>query len=306
VFAALVNVLKCTDGTSKNDGSPARLPLAVCSGPRGRGFSLDPQRTWLEKAEHHCRRALTLDPALPEGHLSRAWILWSPAKNFQHADAIAALERALAARPNFERAHNRMSTICAHIGRLQEARVAHEQAQRSNPKTRSLNLEVFYLYSGDFARAEDAGEAYIGERPGTKYAPLPPLYSGDLDLAEQRLATALKQLGDEPLVVSMQGMLHARRNQSDPAVECVRRALDSPRSFGHTHHTYYQIACVYAVLGETDKAMAWLERSVETGFACWPFFQIDPHLESLREEPEFKRLVSELEQEYAALKIQRL
>jgi hypothetical protein len=52
--------------------------------------------------------------------------------------------------------------------------------------------------------------------------------------------------------------------------------------------------------------MAWLERSVETGFACWPFFRIDPHLESLREEPEFKRLVSDLEQEYAALKIQRL
>ena len=180
-----------------------------------------------------------------------------------------------------------------HIGRLQEARVAHEQAQRSNPKTRSLNLEVFYLYSGDFARAEEAGEAFIGERPGTKYAlgfrPLPPLYSGDLDLAEQRLATALKQLGDEHLVVSMQGMLHARRNQGDPAVECVRRALDSPRSFGHTHHTYYQIACVYAVLGETDKAMAWLERSVDTGFACWPFFRVDPHLESLREEPEFKR-----------------
>jgi DNA-binding winged helix-turn-helix (wHTH) protein/tetratricopeptide (TPR) repeat protein len=273
-------------------------------------FSLDPQRTWLEKAEHHCGRALMLDPALPEGHLARAWILWSPAKNFQHADAIAALERVLAARPNFERAHNRMSTICAHIGRLQEARVAHEQAQRSNPKTRSLNLEVFYLYSGDFARAEEAGEAYIRERPGTKYAlgfrPLPPLYIGDLDLAEERLATALQQLGDEPLVVSMQGMLHARRNQSGPAVECVRRALDSPRSFGHTHHTYYQIACVYAVLGETDKAMAWLERSVDTGFACWPFFRVDPHLESLREEPEFKRLVGDLEQEYAALKIQRL
>ena len=22
--------------------------------------------------------------------------------------------------------------------------------------------------------------------------------------------------------------------------------MDSPRSFGHTHHTYYNIACVYA------------------------------------------------------------
>jgi len=108
------------------------------------------------------------------------------------------------------------------------------------------------------------------------------------------------------LVVSQQGMLHARRHRTDLALQCVRRALDSPRSFGHTHHTYYNIACVHAVLGETDKAMAWLERSVDTGFPCWPFFRIDPHLEHLREEPAFKQLVADLEQTYTALKIQRL
>ena len=73
-------------------------------------FEFDPQRTWLQQAEEHCRRALALDPALPEGHLARAWILWSPAKNFQHAEAIAALEQVLAARPNLERAHNRMAS----------------------------------------------------------------------------------------------------------------------------------------------------------------------------------------------------
>ena len=44
--------------------------------------------------------------------------------------------------------------------------------------------------------------------------------------------------------------------------------------------------------------------SLGTGFACWPFFQIDPHLESLREEPEFKRLVGDLEQEYAIAGVQ--
>ena len=247
---------------------------------------------------------------LPEGHLARAWILWSPAKNFQHAEAIAALEQVLAARPNLERAHNRMATICLHIGRLEEARIAHEQALRSNPRTRTGNLEFFHLYSGDFARAEEAAEAWFRERPGSMYAcatrVTPPLLSGDLELAEQRLATALKQLPDEPLLVSLQGMLHARRDQTDLALECVRKALDSPRSFGHTHHTYYHIACVYAVLGDTDKAMAWLERSVDTGFPCWPFFRIDPHLESLREEPAFTRLVADLEQTYTALKIQRL
>jgi tetratricopeptide (TPR) repeat protein len=127
--------------------------------------------------------------------------------------------------------------------------------------------------------------------------------SGDLDVAEKRLATALQHLPDEPLITSLQGILHARRNQAGPALECIRRAIDLPRSFGHTHHTYYQIASVYAVLGETDKAIAWLERSVDTGFACWPFFRIDPHLEHLREKPEFIRLTDDLEHKYTSLKI---
>jgi eukaryotic-like serine/threonine-protein kinase len=273
-------------------------------------FGFDPQRTWLQQAEDHCRRALTLDPALPEGHLARAWMLWSPAKNFQHADAIAALEQVLVARPNLERALNRMSSVCLHIGRLPEARLAYERARRANPQTRTGNLEFIHIYSTDFARAEEAAEAWFRERPENMIALyariLPPLLSGDLELAEQRLATALKQAPGEPLIVSLQGMLHARRQEAGPALECVRSALDSPRSFGHTHHTYYQIACVYAVLGEADKAMAWLERSVDTGFACWSFFRLDPYLESLRDEPAFKRLVADLEQKYTALKIQRL
>ena len=273
-------------------------------------FEFDPQYTLLERAEHHCRLALTLDPMLPEGHMARAFILWSPAKNFQHAGAIAALEQVLTAQPNLERAHNRMSAICLHIGRLPEGRLAYEQAQRSNPKTRSNNLEFFYLYSGDFARAEAAGEAWIREKPGALFArwfyPQPPLMAGDLDLAERRLTTVLKQLPSEPLIISLQGMLHARRSQAELALQCVRSALDSPRSFGHTHHTYYQIACIHAVLRETDKAMAWLERSAETGFPCWPFFRVDPHLETLRDHSGFQRLVTDLEREYNALKIDRL
>jgi adenylate cyclase len=242
--------------------------------------------------------------------LARAWVLWSPAKNFQHAEAIAELEQVLAARPNLERAHNRMATICLHIGRLDEARIAHEQSLRSNPRTRTGNLEYFQIYSGDFARADEAAEAWFLERPGSIYActtrVLIALLRGNLGLADERLATSLKQLPYEPMLDTYQGILHARRDQTDLALQCIRKALESPRSFGHTHHTYYNIACIYAVLGDTDKAMAWLERSADTGFPCWPFFRIDPHLENLREAPAFTRLVADLEQTYAALKIRRL
>ncbi|HKE29327.1 MAG TPA: protein kinase [Bryobacteraceae bacterium] len=273
-------------------------------------FEFDPTLAWLDKAEYHCSRALSLDPALPEGHLARSFILWSPAKNFQHGESIQALEKVLGAQPNNERAHNRIGAICLHIGRFEEALAAQRRAGRSNPKTRSNNLEFLYLYSGDFARAETAGEAWIREKPGGRYAlwfhPIPALMNGDLDTAERRLAAGLKLFPDEPLIVSVQGMLHARRGQAAPALECVRKARETPHSFGHTHHTYYQIASIYAVLRDIDKALAWLERSAYTGYPCWPFFKVDPHLDSLRPEPRFQQLIIDLERQYTALKIERL
>jgi eukaryotic-like serine/threonine-protein kinase len=272
-------------------------------------FEFEPQYQWLEKAEYHCQRALALDPGLPEGHLARAWILWSPARNFQHVEAIAELEQVLASRPNLERAHNRMSTICWHIGRLEEARIAHELAQRSNPKAETGNLYWFYLASGDFPRLE-VEVARIMKRRMSMYdiqnCARAALYAGDLDLAEERLAIALKEAPDESRHIGAQGMLHARRNQTELALQCVRKALNAPHSFGHTHHLYHEIACIYGALGDKERAMAWLERTVEAGFPCWPIFKIDPHLECLRETPGFKRLVTELEHKYMALNIRRL
>ena len=179
-------------------------------------------------------------------------------------------------------------------------------------RTRELEqvISVFHIYSGDFARAEEAAEASSRERPGNLYTLATRSYIslllGDLEIAEQRLATAAKPLQDEPLMVSYEGMLHASHHRPDVALERVRRALESPGSFGHTHHTHHNIACIHALLGETEKAMAWLERSVDGGFPCWPFFRIDPHLENLREKPAFTRLVTDLERTYSALKIQRL
>ena len=105
------------------------------------------------------------------------------------------------------------------------------------------------------------------------------------------------------MALAILGLLQARRRQADFALQSVRKALEFPSSLGHTHHTYYYIAGVHAALGDTDKAMAWLERSVDIGWACWPFFRIDPHLENLRETLPFKRLVADLEQTYTAIVI---
>ena len=163
------------------------------------------------------------------------------------------------------------------------------------------------LYSGDFDRAEAAAENWLRHAPANWsaqwFGPQPALMLGRLDVAEQRLAAALRQNGREPLLVSLQAMLHAQRHQPDEALGCVRQALDLPLSLGHAHHTYYQVACVYALLGESEKAMAWLERSADTGNPCWPFFRLDPHLESLSQQARFQQFVARLEREFSAVRI---
>lgn len=82
------------------------------------------------------------------------------------------------------------------------------------------------------------------------------------------------------------------------ALECLTRACAIPESFGHAHHTYYQIACILAVLQRREEAFEWLERSASSGFACWPFFMKDPCLQNLLSLPEFEVLVSALQAKY--------
>ena len=91
---------------------------------------------WLEKAEFHCRRALEIDPNLPEGHVARAFLLWGPSKNFQHLEAIAELKRALALQSNLPHAYNRLGTILAHIGLLDHAREMYERGRLFIPRRR--------------------------------------------------------------------------------------------------------------------------------------------------------------------------
>jgi len=108
----------------------------------------------------------------------------------------------------------------------------------------------------------------------------------------------MRLLPEEPLTASLYGVFHALRGKPERALEFLNRACASPKSFGHAHHSYYQVACILAVLGRPAEAFEWLERSVSTGFACWPFFVKDPWLRNLRELPEFDVLVSSLQARY--------
>ena len=94
--------------------------------------------------------------------------------------------------------------------------------------------------------------------------------------AGRKIDEALKLLPEEPLIISLQGTLYALMGKGEAALDCITKACASPKSFGHAHHTYYQIACILSITERPEPAFEWLDRSVSTGFACWPFFLKDP------------------------------
>jgi DNA-binding winged helix-turn-helix (wHTH) protein/tetratricopeptide (TPR) repeat protein len=268
-----------------------------------RHFEYDPASVWLEKAEFHCRRALEIDTELPEGHVARAFLLWGPSKNFQHLEAITELKRAIALQNNLPHAYNRLGTILAHIGLLDHSRAMYERGSQFHPrKAVSPSIVQVHIWNQEYDAAREAIQAWRAESPGNKYAiyfaPYPAMMSGDWGEAGELLNEALDLLPEDPIVVSLQGVFFALMEKHELALNCMIHACASPKSFGHAHHTYYQIACILALAGKHQQAFEWLERSVSTGFAWWPFFLKDHCLKNLHRLPEFELLVSSLQAKY--------
>jgi DNA-binding winged helix-turn-helix (wHTH) protein/tetratricopeptide (TPR) repeat protein len=268
-----------------------------------RHFEFDPASVWLEKAEFHCRRALEIDANLPEGHVARAFLLWGPSKNFQHLEAIADLKRALTLQNNLPHAYNRLGTILAHIGLLDHAREMFERGRPFQPNQAvSPSIVQVYVWGQEYDRARQQIRLWRAESPGNRYslyfAPIPAMMTGDWKEASYLIDEALLLVPNDPLIISLQGLLHALMGNGEAAIDCVTRACSSPKSFGHAHHSYYQIACTLALTGRRETAFEWLERSVSTGFACWPFFLKDPCLAILRSLPEFELLITALQAKY--------
>ncbi len=262
----------------------------------------DPRRSIGEQAEYHAERALELDPDLSEGHLARACVLWSQIKKYQGYEALAELLKAQALQPNLDGLQSQLGLICCHYGRMAESLEAFETARRTNPQNMWARWAgLVHLWSGHFEKAIPEAEGWMHASPGTKYAlwlrSHPLLLTGDLKTAEKYLGQALAMAPDEPLYLSLQGILHALKGETELALQCIRRTCESPYSFGHDHHTYYQLGSIYSVLGETQKSLGWINRSIETGFPCWTFFQVDPTLKNLRTLPEFQTQVEELKQQ---------
>lgn len=314
-------VLVSSENREDNDAAIVSLQSAVAAEPglaaawatlaraytiRAFYFAPDSEKKRLsDDAEIALAKAFDLDPNLAEAHFARGLILWTPARRFPHEQAAHAYRQALALDPSLDEAHHQLALVYFHVGLLDKASDEIATALATNPGNTlaRFRIGVIHMYRGEFDRAYAIFNSTPLERN-------PSLWAFQTATALFRLgregeATALigRYLHDNPqdeggLGHSVRAMMLAKAGRTAEAETAIAQSLAMGRNFGHFHHTAYNLASAYALLGDRDQGIRWLQDAADNGFPCYPLFASDRQLDSLRQDPRFTALLSALKRDW--------
>lgn len=263
------------------------------------------EKQWAEKAFVAAEKALALDPDSAVAHLARGRILWTPANHFPHEKAISEYQRAVTLNPSLDEARNQLALVYCHIGAFDQALEQSQKAITTNPNNslaqlrigQTLNLQGKYEQALPVLRTlpKETNPALVGHQ--IVWALL------NLGKKEEASATIEQSLKDYPednggLFTSLQAILAASAGQERKAEEKIKLAVERGKGFGHFHHTAYYIACAFARMNKPEQAVKWLEVAAGDGLPCYPLFEKDPNLDSLRQDAHFLSFLAKQKQQW--------
>lgn len=251
---------------------------------------------WAARAEEEARRALAMDPALAEAHLALASAAGTIHRNFDWRTALSEADRALAINPNLDLAHTARARALFHLGLFDAAEEATARADAGAPRTveNARILALITLHRGRFTDALDHAEqlARRTDAPAVQsYIAMSAFYLGDIPRGRSILE-GLKR-GGRPDIrgQAFLAAIEAANHNDQRASEIIRTIEAQPYM---DHHVATSLAGAQAQLGNHDEALRWLRWAAGGGFPCYPWFEVDPLLQPLRNTPAYVAFMREL------------
>jgi adenylate cyclase len=267
--------------------------------------------TW-RSAPEMFRRAIELDPNYAQAHAGLAdalvgLLLWRLVKPEDVLDeAIAAGNRALALAPDLAEAHVAHANTLSWAGETDAATAAFERAIALNGEL----YEAHYYFArhcyahGMYARAVEEFERAHRARPDEFQALTLGANAADsmgdgaraMALSRQALERALAEAELDPengRARYLAAGLQVRLGETEAGKRNAEAALRMrPDDYG----TLYNAACVYAQIGEHDRALDLLDRAVSTGQGFREWIDHDHDFDTLRHLPRFQEIVARLDE----------
>jgi TolB-like protein/Tfp pilus assembly protein PilF len=235
-------------------------------------------------------KALELDGELAEAHALLAHIHFQYDWDWQGTEAE--YKRAVELNPNLAGVYVGYAYYLQAMGRQQEALAAAHRAVELDPLSASNITDegrILYRarqYEGAIARYQRALELDPGYVPALSRMAEAYEEWGKYDQALAALQRFQQAAADRRDIRRPLGRLYARTGRRREALEIIRTIEADPNTSGSA----FALAVIYSALGDRDRAIAALEKGVQTR-SLLPFVFTDPQLDRLRSDPRFQQML---------------
>jgi TolB-like protein/Flp pilus assembly protein TadD len=245
----------------------------------------------MPQARAAASKAIELDPALPEAHVSLANVHFF--YEFDWTGAEKEYRRALELNPSSAEAHDAYANFLGALDRRAEASAEIARAIELDPLSPLIRADESWVryMAREYPRAVEASLKAVELGPDFWWAhtTLGLAYekTGRYTDAIAELETA-SRMDDNTAILEMLGGVYAASGRKKEARAVLDRLEERSRA---SYVCPYEIATVYAELGEKDPAIALLEKSKREHADCLPWAKADSKLDSLRRDPRFGALM---------------
>lgn len=256
-----------------------------------------PPKANVDKAKAAATKALQSDDSLAEVHTAQGRVL-------QHCDwdwlgAEREFKRALELNPNYAEAHHMYSHYLTPMGRIKESLSEAKRALELDPLDVLLNIHLAFanLYAREYDAAIEQSRKAIGMDPNIEAAHTG---LGRAYLGKRRYADAITEFqktitlsgGTAIAPRTWIGYTHAVSGNKADALEILNTLKEEYEQGKNV--SPYDLAIIYAGLGQKNDALAWLQKAYEERSGGLLLLKVDAIFDSLKSEPRFQNLLARI------------
>lgn len=267
----------------------ARLALALTR--------TTPPGSLMREAKTAANRAIAVDNASAEAHAAKGMVEALCEFDWAAAESSFECARALDSKlPLIDHWHA-LAVLLPH-GKIEEASKRIGHAQKAEPTSVLLHYYrgVLHYLQGNYRDAATILEVAVELEPEYESAHL---MLGDAYLFLGKEEEAMRQYdrvmditeSSPSCCKSAKAYAYAMSGRSTEAKRLLKRMV---RAAGTGYSWPYEVAIVYAALGDAETAFEWLKRAREDGVPTLTWLQYDPKFAELRQHAGFAELLAEL------------
>jgi serine/threonine protein kinase/tetratricopeptide (TPR) repeat protein len=265
----------------------------LAEGYKALGFAYFWGKGWMRKAVETFQKAVEADPNNVLGYASLGESYTYGIGEYDKAFPL--IKKAIALSPAWAYPYSNLGLIYYCLDDPVRAEEWFKKSLELQPDLDTAHVVQinFYLSFGEYNKAIEQSRTYLSKFPddpqALRYAGLTELFSGHDEKAQEYY----QKSGGTPVEL---GYLYWKAGRKDEAKKLFQGNLDRLQKQleqgNESSGIRFSMAAIYAIQGNKDEALKWLQKAVDAGYRYYRYVSRYPLLENIRDDERFKQIIN--------------